>query len=318
MDVQSLEGTTKKSKVGLSAVADTLRQMKHDDATASPMSRQSTITAADNTSVPFKLSEAEEQELENGMRRTASETGNALVANADSFWLRACLRARKGDVQRANALALNYLKWRRDVKYSRHVRGGLSPAVHDMLSTGAFIVAGNHSRDGRPVLMVRYRYFNPRRFAAVDVARALGAVVEFMLREYPLSQSHGIVVLDDTAGLNFSNFDLRVFRFLEKAFAQVLPLRIAAIHVVNPGWVVRAIFNLVSGFMSRKIKARIMICDAGDVNKIQKSFEPQHIPKFINLGGTMPWTDEHQRQFIQRLSEMCVTWPASSSHPHGV
>lgn len=312
-----MEGTSKKTNVGFSVVADTLRQMRRDDATASAASRKSTITAADNMSVPFRLSEAEEAEIENCMRQTASKAGNALVANADSFWLRACLRARKGDVERANALASNYLKWRRDVHYARYVRGGLSPSVHAILSTGAFLVAGNYSRDERPVLTVRYRYFNPRRFAAVDVARALGAVVEFLLREYPASQSHGIVVLDDTAGFSFSNFDIRVFRFLEKAFAQVLPIRIAAIHIVNPGWVIRTIFNLVSGFMSRKIKARIMICDAGDVNKIQTSFEPQHIPKFINLGGTLEWTDAHQKQFVERVSELCLIWPASSSHPHG-
>lgn len=315
MDVRSLEGTSEGNKHGVSGVVNTMRQIRYEDAHANKSPKKSAIREGDNSSVPFVLPSEEEDALIQRLRQAAQRAGDEDVANADEFWLRACLRVRKGDEERARALAGNYLQWRRDVRYEESMRGGLTPILQEILTSGLFCVAGNKSRGDRPVLTVRYRFFNPRKFSALDVAHALGVVVEFLLREYPTSQSHGIVVVDDTAHFTFANFDLRVIRFLEKAFSQVLPVRIAAIYVVNPGWVVKTVFNLVSGFMSRKIKARITICSSGDVAKFAQYFEPHNIQTFLNLGGTLEWSDVDQKQFADRIAQICTQWPSPSSLP---
>lgn len=318
MDVTAMEGTSKGSRNPLSVARDTLRQMRRDDAATSASAKQSAITAADNTSVPFTLPAAEEDALVaqvrglstggkakkgGGSSNSSSGSGGAtcLIADADDFWIRACLRARKGDVVRAHALLGNYLRWRHDVHYDET---SSSDKVRTILSTGLLNVVGNVTRDGRPILTVRYRFFNPREFAAIDVARAVGVVVEYLLRTYPAAQSHGVVVMDDMVGFSFGNFDFRVVRFLERAFTQVMPMRLAAIHVVNPGWVVRTIFSLMAGIMSKKIQARVHICEANNAEKLGRWLEKSEVPEFLNLGGTRQWSPQMLAQYVDRMMDM--------------
>lgn len=313
MDLKAMEGTSKGSRNPLSVARDTLRQMRRDDAATSASASQSAITAADNTSVPFTLPAAEEDALIERVRNLSTQSspslfggkakkaGSPSVANAEDFWIRACLRARKGDVQRAHALLENYLRWRRDVRYDET---STSDKVRAILATGLLNVVGNVTREGRPILTVRYRFFNPREFAAIDVARAVGVVVEYLLRTYPAAQSHGVVVMDDMVGFSFGNFDFRVVRFLEKAFTQVMPMRLAAIHVVNPGWLVRTIFSLVAGLMSKKIQARVHICEANNADKLGKWLAKDEVPEFLNLGGSREWSGQMLAQYVDRMMDM--------------
>lgn len=321
MDVSALHGTSKGSRNPVSSAIDTIRQIRRDDSKASETAVKSTITASDNTSVPFILPREEEDALVAQLRAhpsTSKPSKNAsknfsvseAIKTADDFYLRACLRARKGDVERAHALLSNYVKWRHDTKFEEQISAF---TMGKLLRTGIFVVAGNKSKEGRPILMIRYKYFNPKVFAPIDVALALGAVVEYILREYPESQSNGVVVLDDMAGFSVGNFDFRVFKFLEKAMTQVFPMRLAAIHIANPGWIMKTIFGLVSGFMSRKIQARIGMVESGNVKKMYQFFDKPDIPTFLNLGGSLQWGDTQLKDYVDNLEKISKTWLLNSS-----
>lgn len=319
MDVSTLEGTSKGMRNPVSAFTDTVRQMRRDDASATGEDAQSKLTAADSTSVPYILSGADADKLVSELRAHArkmaaekkrNKKGSEDLESVDDFYLLSCLRARKGSVERAYALLCNYVKWRRDAGYDA-VLASLSSAqskVGRLLRTGLFVVAGNETLEHRPCLVVRYRFFNPREFAALDVALAIGIVVEYVLRTYPNAQSHGLAVVDDMAGFAFGNFDIRVFKFLEKAFTQVMPMRLASISVCNPGWIVRTIFSLVAGFMSKKIQARITIVDAKDTKKMAKLFAKDQIPSFLNMGGTLQWGDTQQNALVDDMQQKAQDW----------
>lgn len=318
MDMKGMESKSDGIKGGVVTVLNTMRQIRNQDATDKGQAHSAGITAVDNTSVPFLLPKEEEDALVAKLRTVASQgkDPNPFVAHADPFFLVACLRVRKGNVNRAHALACNYLRWRVDVRYHEQTAHELSPSILDALSRGLFTVAGNASRDGgRPVLTVRYKFFDPRRYSPFDTARAFGFVIEYMLRTYPRSQTHGIVVVDDATDFSLANFDVRLIHFLEKAFTQVLPVRIAALFVTNPSWIIKTMFTFFSGFLSKKLKTRIRLVDRGDTETFAQFFEPSNIPTFLNLGGTLEWTQTQQDELVDRITQSCTTWPPASSHP---
>lgn len=315
MDPEALEGTSAGNNGGFVAVADTIRKLQKDDKAASTSERVSRLTAADNSSAPFEISAEETERLVTEMRKLAREKGNKLVEHADEFWLLATLRARKGDVKRSVALASNYLEWRQKVDYDGNTPAS-SGTMKEIMEAGLFVLAGNKSRDGRPVLTVRYRFFNPRRYSALDTARAFAYIVEWMLHTYPTSQTHGVVVVEDVAGFSFKNFDLRLVSFMEKAFTSIMPMRISALHIANPGLVIRSMFAIFSAFFSDKIKARIRLFGKGDEDKFAEFFERDQILDFLNLGGTLPWTDAQQAEVTLKLITDSARWgPASTYLP---
>lgn len=306
--------STSSGTSGLNVAVKVVRQLQKESS-SNPQDNLSRVTASDNTSIPFELTAEEEARLLCEMRSLASENNKPHVAQADTFWLAAALRARKGDAKRAVALAANYLEWRAKVAYDEHTPTS-SPVVSEILSARLFVLAGNVSRDGRPVLTIRYRFFDPRRFSALDTVRAFGFIVEWMLRTYPMAQTHGVVVVEDAAGFSLKNFDIRLISFLEKAFSSILPVRISALHVTNPGFLVRAMFTLFSSFFSDKLKARIRLFGKGEEGKFAEFFDKKQNLAFLNLGGTMEWSPTQQDALINRLLNDSREWaPATTYKP---
>lgn len=300
-----MEGTSGKT-AAFKEIVKTMNTIKSDAAT-NPQQAQSQLNAADNSSQPFERTQQEEARLLSEMRKLSETRRLPNVICASDFWLLACLRARKGDVTRALALASSYLDWREKVDYEAHLPTK-SPIVRQILSAGIFVPADNVSRDGRPVLTVRYRCFDPRRFSALDTARAFGFVVEWMLRTYPKVQTHGMVVVEDTAGFSLKNFDIRLVSFLEKAFSSILPIRISAMHIINPNFIIRAMFTLFSSFFSDKLKARIRLFGKGDEEKFAQFFQPNQNLSFLNMGGTKEWTPAQQESVTSRMVRESQGW----------
>lgn len=312
MDPKTMKGTSSGKPNGLNDVIKTMQKLK-TESSVNPQKNLSHLTASDNSSIPFEISQEEETRLLSEMRDLAQSNNKLHVVQADVFWLLACLRARKGDVRRAVALASNYLEWRGKVEYDAHVMTS-SLVMKEIMSVGIFVPAGNFSRDGRPVLTVRYRFFDPRRFSALDTARAFGFIVEWMLRTYPKVQTHGMVVVEDTAGFSLKNFDIRLISFLEKAFSSILPVRISAMHVVNPGMLIRAMFTLFSTFFADKLKARIRLFGNADKDKFAHFFDKDQNLAFLNLGGTMEWIPAQQEALTTRLLNDSRAWTPATAH----
>lgn len=279
---------------------------------ANAKSKSPFVSAEDNTSRPVVLAHRREVRLVNKIRHTALSADKDIVGVADSFWLRACLRARNGDADRALALAFNYLEWRRSVKYHDSISSGVSPTVRELLSSGVFNVAGNVSRDGNPVLTIRYRFYDPSRFATADGALTFAILAEYLLREYPSTQSHGMVVMEEMEGVTLSNIDARLVHFLTRAFSSAFPLRIAAMYFVKPNRAVRTVLRFLSPFLAKKYKARIYVIEKRATDTMLKFFEADQIPTFMNNGGTLEWTQEDQERVAIAIAERCTTWRRAS------
>lgn len=302
LDVSKLSHTTNGAE-GASNVVEAIRSIAQEDPSSDA---RATVSKAD-LSAPFIRTPAEESSLVSSLRDDALAAGNGLVAHADQFWLLACVRARKGDIQRALALADNYLKWRVSIG-SDEFNVAKSEKMRMQLERCILFVAGNTDREGRPVLNLRLRNQDPSTFAAVDTTRMISFVLEWTLRTYPAAQTHGVVIVNDFADVSFRNLDIRLPGVLRKAFSSTVPVRLASINVVNPPGFFKVIFAIVAPILSMKFKARIRQFSSNNQERFSELFSADQIMKDTGMGGTAEWTEEMHQDWIERMVKDCQTW----------
>lgn len=271
-----------------------------------------TVCKIDNLR-PFVISRQREAALVNRVRDVALSADNDYVGIADSFWVLASLRARNGDVYRAIALLANYLAWRRSVSYHDRLCNGISSAVRELLRTGTFSVCGNCSVDGQPVLTIRYEYYEPAKHQIADVSLAFTLLVEYTMRRFPRCQTHGLVVMEEMSGAKVANLDIRVANFLSRAFASMLPLRIAAMFFCNAKKGVRTALRFMSPFLAKKFKTRVYVMHEGVVERFATFFERDQTPTFMKMHGSMTWTMKDQHKLASTVARECQKWAKAST-----
>lgn len=312
LDVKQLESTSAGAE-NTANVITAFTSLGKSDTTGD---NRAAVTAADISS-PFVLPEAEETRLVAALRAAADAASNPAVARADRFWLLAAIRARKGDVPRALALAANYVQWRASIG-ADHLNLAKSEKMRAQLRRRIIFVAGNADREGRPIFNVRLRNQDPSSFAAVDSVRMISFVLEWTLRTFPAAQTHGVIMLNDMAGVGLHNLDLRMPGIMQKAFSKTVPVRLSAFNMVHPPLFFRVVFPLVKNILSHKMKARIRIFPAGEEHRLHEFVAPDQLPDDIQgADGTFSWTTEQHEAWIQRMIDDCQTWSTMSSFNEG-
>lgn len=302
-DTEHLRSTKTTISTGMHNFLTTIRNIGRDKSGENDPAR----VHASDLSTPFIRTTTEEEELVQSLRTTAAETGNNTVATVDTFWILAAIRARKGDINRALPLITNYMAWRESLE-SNAINPSRNDIIQQQLLKGVFLVTGNTDRDGRPVLTVRMRYHDPSVFSALDTVRTISAIIEWMLRTIPKSQTHGIVMVHDMAELRPKNVDFRLPAVLQKAFSRNFPVRLAAFHIIHPPIFVRAIANIMMTVMGEKLKARIRIYVNGDQDKLMEMFTSENILENLNLGGSAVWSDQHQIEWVKQVVKTSESW----------
>lgn len=265
------------------------------------------VTKAD-ISTPFIRSAEEETQLVESVRQRALESGRQSVADAEHFWVLAAVRARKGDVTRAEKLLANFISWRKRIESVADKQVRLDKTQSQLKSCFMF-VSGTTDKAGRPVLHLKMAKHDPSSFSALDTIRTLSTVLEWTLRTYPAAQTHGMVVLHDMSDIALHNLDLRMPGEIQKAFSQSFPVRVASIILCHPPFFLKHIVGFFSSFMSSKLKARITTVGKNDKNLLDELFEPHNILVDLGLGGTAIWTQERHLEWVRRIDNDAKAWP---------
>lgn len=265
------------------------------------------VTKAD-ISTPFIRPAQEEARLVESVRQRAIESGRQTVADAEHFWVLAAVRARKGDVIRAEKLLANFINWRERIESSADKQVRLDK-THSQLKSCFMFVSGTTDKAGRPVLHLKMAKHDPSSFSALDTIRTFSTVLEWTLRTYPAAQTHGLVVLHDMSDIALHNLDLRMPGEIQKAFSQSFPVRVASIILCHPPFFLKHVIGFFSSFMSSKLKARITTVGKNDKKLLDELFEPHNVLVDIGLGGTATWTDERHLEWIHRLNNDANAWP---------
>ncbi|CAN8075116.1 unnamed protein product [Agarophyton chilense] len=265
------------------------------------------ISRAD-LSTPFVCSAEEEHALVQQLRHAANQDGNQCVANASHFWLLAALRARKGDVKRAQQLMSNFLAWKRRLASSTDGDRCFRTTQKQLQSRFVFI-SGNADREARPVINVRMARHDPSTFSALDTVRTLATVLEWTVRTYPAAQTHGVIIVHDFSNLKFHNLDLRLPGEVKNAFTQAFPIRVAAILVCHPPFFLKGIIGIVTSIMGKKLRARIRAIDGKDKHILAEYLAQDQIMDDLHMDGTATWSSDQHSEWVERVGREKLAWP---------
>ena len=202
-----------------------------------------------------------------------------------------CLRGRKYDpargaetLQKLQALKLS-LKW-----------DDPTPQLAKDLASGKIVSTGSHDEKGRAVVWLRLRYHNPKESQPEDMGRAI-ATVMLKACENVDTQRNGIVLINDVTGIGLKNISPPAAKFVFGTVLPSLPIRVSRICLVRPPWfVTKVLFPIVSNFMSKKLKARILLCPEPEM--LLEVLPKDRIP--TELDGTFPFSME---EFAARLQK---------------
>jgi len=184
------------------------------------------------------------------------------------------LRYRHWDIDRALAVLRGY------VDVHEKLGDWSLDATRDFHNSGiALCDPRARDRFGRAIFWVFAR--NQRSHQIEDWqtrAKASFQLVEPLL-ELPEIQEAGFTVIFDLKGAHFSEKGARDFF---DALQNKIPARFGAIFIVNPPWVFKFVYKVVSVFLKKKIRDRLKVLDTESI--LQNFIDPEFIPECLDGG----------------------------------
>ena len=201
------------------------------------------------------------------LTETQSQAFNALSARAQEItsdpkyldhknFLRV-LTARDFNLEASFAMWVKWYEWRVEYRADEITESEMMPHI----LTGKAFYHGT-DKQGRPCLIVRFRYHQPSRFPLEETMRYLIYLVEYGVK---LSDELGvgqISVVYDRAGLSSENRDNKLIDLVKKLSSMLQDFyaeRLGAVYVLHVNWLYWLMFQIAKPLLNKKTRGKIHI-----------------------------------------------------------
>uniref|UniRef100_A0A0A1XHX8 Alpha-tocopherol transfer protein n=1 Tax=Zeugodacus cucurbitae TaxID=28588 RepID=A0A0A1XHX8_ZEUCU len=196
----------------------------------------------------------------------------------DDVYLQKFLRARFWRIDDSYQLMVNYYKFRGQNKsYYEKVR----PLELKSLGDEDIIsVTPYRDQTGHRILIYRFGAWKPNKISVDDIFRATIILLELGSLE-PIAQVVGGVGIFDLKDLSLNHIFHLSPSVAQKMIALLvtsMPVRTAALHIVNQNWAFNAAYNIFKPFLNSAMKERLFI-HGSDMKSLHKHISPDHLPK---------------------------------------
>ncbi|GBN18325.1 Alpha-tocopherol transfer protein-like [Araneus ventricosus] len=191
------------------------------------------------------------------------------------------LRHSKYDVQRALKHMQNYIVLRR--KYRNLFKSIPDYHLDSKHSAPVIFPLSCRTPDGCTVYITQPGKWNPAKMEYDDFVRSCMMVLLQLMRD-PMTQINGIKSIHDFSGTSWRHYMYCTphnMRFLFYAAIDCIPARYKEIHFINESFVMRAVWTIVRGFLSEKIRNRVYF--HSKVEELLDFFPPSVLP--VEYGG---------------------------------
>ncbi|OAY30601.1 phosphatidylinositol transfer protein 3 isoform X4 [Manihot esculenta] len=222
------------------------------------------------------------EQTKTSLLRAAVERQDPSSKGVDDSTLRRFLRARDLDVQRASAMFLKYLKWRREFVPN----GSISPSeVSNEIAQNKVFVQGTDKK-GRPIMVA----FGSRHYQNKESSEELKRFVVYVLDKICARTSpeqEKFVVLADLQGWGYANSDVRGCLAALAILQDYYPERLGKLFIVNAPYIFMAVWKIIYPFIDNNTKKKIVFVE----NKKLKSTLLEDIDESLTpdiYGGRLP------------------------------
>lgn len=222
---------------------------------------QSITSAATEDGKKEELKSENTEEIE----RTKIETMKALVQkqdpsvkDVDDLMIRRFLRARDLDIEKASAMFLKYLKWRREFVPN----GFISPSeISNDLAHNKLFMQG-YDKTGRPITVVFGARHKPT--TVEEFKRYVTFALDKICERMP-SGHEKFTAIADVEGWGYANSDVRGYLAALSILQDCYPERLGKLFMVNVPYVFMTAWKMVYPFIDKNTKKKIVFLEKSKV-----------------------------------------------------
>jgi len=212
-------------------------------------------------------------------------------------WLAiATLRFRHYEIKSATERLLWFLDWRakndvvhQDISKDTKLQAQLKEKAIRLLPT--------RDKQNRGILVINLKNHKPKKYTANDSIKCVHWLIVTALKNDPLIQKNGFVVVNDMINATHHNLDLNIPRTLFPLFNKIFPARLGGLFIINPTALLQVMVPLYQRF-SPKLAQRLHIYGTQKA-KLLRNFEKDALLE--ELGGTLKfdfdsWLEEQAKK----------------------
>ncbi|XP_030569805.1 alpha-tocopherol transfer protein isoform X2 [Drosophila novamexicana] len=220
----------------------------------------------------------------------------------DDKYLEKFLRARYWKIENSYKLICNYYKFREENKsYYEKVR---PLDLRHLGDENILTVTPYRDQLGHRILIYHFGLWRPNRVTVDDIFRATILLQELGSLE-PISQIMGGVAIFDLKDLGLEHMLHLSPSVAQKMIALLvtsMPIRTAALHIVNQNWLFNAAFKIFKPFLNASMRERLFI-HGSDMRSLHEHIYPEHLPK--RYGGMHE--DYSYTLWLDMLQHQCAS-----------
>ncbi|KAJ7957162.1 Random slug protein 5-like [Quillaja saponaria] len=215
------------------------------------------------------------------------ESQDPLAKEADDLMIRRFLRARDLNVEKASALFLKYLKWRRMFVPN----GSISASeVPNEIAQNKMFLQG-FDKKGRPITLV----FGARHFHYKDGLDEFKRFVVYGLDKICTRMPPGqekFVVIGDLKGWGYSNSDIRGYIGALSVLQDYYPERLGKLFIVHAPYIFMTVWKIVYPFIDNNTKKKIVFVENNRLKStLLEEIDESQLPE--TYGGQLPLVPIH-------------------------
>ncbi|CAL5361741.1 unnamed protein product [Camellia sinensis] len=216
------------------------------------------------------------------LMRAFVQTQDPSSKDADDLIIRRFLRARDLDIEKASAMFLKYLKWRRTF-----VPNGFISAleIQNDLAQNKMFLQGMDKK-GRPITVA----FGGRHFHNKEGLEKFKRFTVFALEKLcsrmPAGQEK-FVVIGDLEGWGYANSDIRAYLGALSILQDYYPERLGKLFIVHAPYIFMAVWKIVYPFIDDNTKKKIVFVENKKLKStLLQDIDESQIPEIY--GGKLP------------------------------
>ncbi|KAK7358719.1 hypothetical protein VNO77_00657 [Canavalia gladiata] len=214
--------------------------------------------------------------------RALLQTRDPSSKEEDDFTIRRFLRARDLDVEKASAMLVKYLNWRR----SFVPNGSISLSeVPNELAQDKICVQG-YDKIGRPITVV----FGGKHFQNKDAPDEFKRFVVYCLDKLCASMPPGqekFVGIGDLKGWGYANSDVRGYINALSILQDYYPERLGKLFIINAPYIFMTMWKMVYPFIDNKTKKKIVFVENKKLKStLLEDIDESQLPEIY--GGQLP------------------------------
>jgi len=166
-------------------------------------------------------------------------------------------------------------------------------------------------------LFVNSNNFEPRS-GSRQIVGTLWVIIHYILAKSERALPNGLSVVIQGDGMSYSKFYPAIQRCILDSLQSVLPVRITSVYMVDPPYIFKVLWGIVSNWLTEKIRNRVFVCSSSNV---QKHFDKSQTPTWLKGDKvTSPSTEWdkvkafYEKEFLPTVLATADA-PGSGKHP---